>query len=399
METKQTILSDIAYLTIDVPSHIMPFLTYLSECQSKGLNFDVYGPQNIVTSVLNNLGKNHFGFDELSFGKGPVHPALFKSTYQSFLQTIPAIEAIWEENKKKPKLLIADIFATYAKSLATKHKIPLLVLFGSYFVQNVTGDWQQHVEKATLVERDESLVPLQKEVEDKYGVSIKSMRDIIIEGDHNISCISKFIGDLVTLEKENCTYVGPALRDESKCEIPGIDSAFLKDNDLIYVSLGTAQPNMAGFSCYESIIEALKDTEHKVLIGATQGKAEELIAKGLPKNIIVKNWVPQTKVLEHSKLFISHVGAGGMMEALSTGVPVIAIPNFADQPINAGVVEKLNTGRWLKDKSPESIKKLVEEVLANENIKSNCQKYQKIINSEASSGKEMFIEIVKSLMK
>ena len=186
------------------------------------------------------------------------------------------------------------------------------------------------------------------------------------------------------------------MRDEAETQLD-IDPAFLRNRDLIYVSLGTANPNIAGFSTYDAIVDAFKDTEHKVLISATMGKAEELIAKGLPKNIIVKSWVPQLKVLEHSKLFISHVGAGGMMEALSKGVPIVAVPNFADQPLNASDVEKLNTGRSLKDKSLEGVKKLVEEVLASQDIRASCQKYPKLMDSEASKAK--FVEIVRCLIK
>ncbi len=85
------------------------------------------------------------------------------------------------------------------------------------------------------------------------------------------------------------------------------------------------------------------------------------------------------------------------MEALATGVPIIAVPNFGDQPINAAVIEKLNVGRWLKDKSSEGVRKLVEEVLSNEEIKVSRQKYKELFDSQASKAK--FVEVVRSILK
>ena len=102
------------------------------------------------------------------------------------------------------------------------------------------------------------------------------------------------------------------------------------------------------------------------------------------------------RVLEHSKLFISHVGAGGLMEAMRNGVPIIAVPNFGDQPISAEMVERLNVGRWLKDKSVEGMKKLVEEVLKDGEIRDNCQKYKMMIDPMAS--KRKFVKVVKSMI-
>ena len=101
------------------------------------------------------------------------------------------------------------------------------------------------------------------------------------------------------------------------------------------------------------------------------------------------------RVLEHSKLFVSHVGAGGLMEAMRNGGPIIAVPNFGDQPMSAEIVERLNVGRWLKDKSVKGVKKLVEEVLKDEVIRESCEKYKKMIDPKASRKK--FVEIVKSM--
>uniref|UniRef100_A0ABD2WSR0 UDP-glucuronosyltransferase n=1 Tax=Trichogramma kaykai TaxID=54128 RepID=A0ABD2WSR0_9HYME len=54
---------------------------------------------------------------------------------------------------------------------------------------------------------------------------------------------------------------------------------------------------------------------------------------GLPKNVKVLPWIPQQPVLAHKsmRIFITHGGLGGLIEALYYGVPMIGIPLFSDQ--------------------------------------------------------------------
>ncbi|XP_063371652.1 UDP-glucosyltransferase 2-like [Cydia amplana] len=62
---------------------------------------------------------------------------------------------------------------------------------------------------------------------------------------------------------------------------------------------------------------------------------EEL--QNLPKNVHVRKWFPQAGILAHRniKLFITHAGLLSIIEAVHHGVPVLAVPVFGDQPMNA----------------------------------------------------------------
>ena len=390
MEANTQSLSDIAYFITDCKSHAWPFLGHLAHLKSQGISFDVYGAPGFK-DVFGKLPQNISEFDELSWLKASLLD-LFRIIYEGFLKTIPAVEALWEEKKYKPKLIIADMFASFARTLAQKHGIPIVTVYSTHFFTRFPEPVPEYP-----TEGDETLISLQKQVEEKYGVIIQPAKETCFEGDKNISCLPQFVGEIFVPPDDNFVYVGPGFRDEDDAQVLALDPEFLKGNDFIYVCLGATISNIEGFTFYESIIEALKDTEHKVLISATMGKAEELIAKGVPKNIIVKSWVPQLKVLEHAKLFISHVGSGSIVEALAKGVPIIAAPIIADQLVNAEVVDALGVGKWLTDKSPENLKKTVEEVLRSDSIKANCKKYKEMIDPKAS--KEAFVDIIKSFFK
>ena len=56
----------------------------------------------------------------------------------------------------------------------------------------------------------------------------------------------------------------------------------------------------------------------------------------LPSNMKVMSWLPQNDILGHpkTKLFITHCGNNGQMEALYHGEPMIGFPMWTDQLYN-----------------------------------------------------------------
>ncbi|WP_410617057.1 nucleotide disphospho-sugar-binding domain-containing protein [Amycolatopsis sp. lyj-109] len=51
-----------------------------------------------------------------------------------------------------------------------------------------------------------------------------------------------------------------------------------------------------------------------------------------------------TALLAASDVFVTHAGFSSVREALSAGVPMVAVPLFADQPANARRIEELGAG-------------------------------------------------------
>lgn len=69
-----------------------------------------------------------------------------------------------------------------------------------------------------------------------------------------------------------------------------------------------------------------------------------------PKNLLIRKWFPQDDVLAHPniKLLVTHGGMLSTSEAIYHGVPMVTIPFFADQSLNAERARSLGFGVTLK---------------------------------------------------
>jgi len=130
---------------------------------------------------------------------------------------------------------------------------------------------------------------------------------------------------------------------------PSISSRLPQDFDLaaiagkrpIYISLGTVFNQAIDF--YKLCFKAFGNTDHTVVMSI--GKQNQLGDLGdIPDNFIIKQYVPQTDVLQYAKLFITHGGMNSTNEGLYYGVPLIVIPQNADQPIIAQRVASIGAG-------------------------------------------------------
>lgn len=55
-----------------------------------------------------------------------------------------------------------------------------------------------------------------------------------------------------------------------------------------------------------------------------------------PSNVMIRSWLPQNDIFAHPnvKLFISHGGLLGNLEAIYAGLPVLGMPFYGDQKRN-----------------------------------------------------------------
>ncbi len=120
------------------------------------------------------------------------------------------------------------------------------------------------------------------------------------------------------------------------------------DRPLVLLSLGSLALTLCGMDeILEPILRALGELRCEVIL--TLGGHSELrkTLVDTPANVHVVDYVPQAALLASCDLFITHAGFNAFREALAAGVPMVALPSFADQPVNADRIVALGVGERL----------------------------------------------------
>ncbi|MCQ6280867.1 macrolide family glycosyltransferase [Bacillus sp. EB600] len=188
---------------------------------------------------------------------------------------------------------------------------------------------------------------LTKMVKEKYGVEIHSPYEVFCNpAPLTIVYTTREFQPFGEAFDQTYKFVGPSI--SSRFIQDNFDLAAIKGKSPIYISLGTVFNRAIDF--YKLCFEAFENTNHTVVMSI--GKQTPLLELGeIPQNFIVKNYVPQTEVLKYTKLFITHGGMNSTHEGLYYGVPLIVIPQSADQPIIAGQVANIGAGIQLEMQS------------------------------------------------
>ncbi|KAJ3642499.1 hypothetical protein Zmor_025270 [Zophobas morio] len=168
---------------------------------------------------------------------------------------------------------------------------------------------------------------------------------------------------------------------------------------VIYFSMGSnAKSSQFPKEKLEAFLKAFSKLEETVL-----WKWEDDILPELPTNVKTGKWLPQQDILAHPnvKLFITHGGLLSTTEAVYHGVPVLAIPIFGDQTINAKLAENNVYGLVLpyEEISEQSLQNKIQEILKNPRYKTNAKRRSKIFHDRHVGPKETAIYWVEYVIR
>lgn len=150
---------------------------------------------------------------------------------------------------------------------------------------------------------------------------------------------------------------------------------------IVYISLGSIISDR-GF-CRECI-KAFGNTEFSVVLNTGKIAPESLGA--IPPNIHAYSFVPQIEVLSHSDVFLTHCGMNSINEALTLGVPMVAMPFINDQLTNAQQIVKLKLGERVRafPYNGKEMFEAVKNVYSDVKYKQNAVKMQNMIRNQMS---------------
>jgi zeaxanthin glucosyltransferase len=173
-------------------------------------------------------------------------------------------------------------------------------------------------------------------------------------------------------------YAGPFHDGKGRLDFP-FPWDQLTGEPIVYASMGTVQVgNPDVFSAIAAAVSKHKGLQLVLAIGNVL-RPEQI--GPVPNNAIVVNNAPQLELLKKASVCITHAGFNTVLEALTQGVPQIAIPITNDQPGVAARIAHKKTGKTtsLDGLDASNLSALLDEVLNNPIYRDNSCSIQKAI--------------------
>jgi MGT family glycosyltransferase len=161
----------------------------------------------------------------------------------------------------------------------------------------------------------------------------------------------------------------------------------LDGRPLIFASLGTVAfpANVANLPVYRKIAAACVglDAQLVLALGRWDEAGEGMRKKlgELPGNHLLVDFAPQLALLDKASLLITHAGVNTVLEAISRGVPMVALPRSADHPGMASRIEHSGVGLRASFRrcTADELRRLIQRVLSEDVFRQRVRELQKVM--------------------
>lgn len=177
------------------------------------------------------------------------------------------------------------------------------------------------------------------------------------------------------------SFRAPLDRSDADCDFLPSWWARLDDRPVVYVTLGTVFATESG-DLFARLLTGLGQLPVEVVVTVGPDISPEEFGPQ-PEHVHVEQWVPQSLLLPHADLVVSHGGSGTVIAALAHGLPQVVIAMGADQMHNAGRVQALGVGRALHPvtTTPAEVRDTVAALLTDDRAQSAAQRMQREITA------------------
>jgi len=191
----------------------------------------------------------------------------------------------------------------------------------------------------------------------------------------------------------NFHFVGP-LRDARNSEFP-FPWHRLNGKPLVYASLGTLQNRK--LEVFRSFAEACADLPVQLVITHGNGLNETAVSR-LPGSPLVVGYAPQLELLARTRLTLTHAGLNTVLDSLTHGVPLVAVPITYEQPAIASRIRFTGVGEVvsLKRLNAGNLREIISRVLNDPSYLENASQVKSSIAQ--AGGAVRAVEIIESVL-
>ncbi|MFJ8447496.1 macrolide family glycosyltransferase [[Kitasatospora] papulosa] len=325
---------------IPIVSHVLPGLEILRELVARGHRV-TYANDPAVADLITATGAEFVPYRSslpVADNNWPTDPIAAMDVFlDDAVQALPQLRAAYSTDRAD--LYLYDIGAYAARALAESQGRPVLQLSPTFVA------WDGYAEEVTAALWE---LPGADAYRAKFGHWLAGSGAVTTDVDtfsgrpaRALAMIPRAMQPHADrVDAHAVSFVGPCFgsrTDRAAWNRPA------GAGNVLLISLGSAYTRQPDF--YRRCLEAYGDLAgwHVVLQVGKYVDPEEL--GRVPDNVEVHSWVPQSSILEQADAFVTHAGMGGSSEGLYTGVPMIAVPQGAEQFMNADRLVELGVAR------------------------------------------------------
>ena len=366
-------MSKIVFFGIPAHGHTNPTLGVVRELVSRGHQVWYYS-YHLMREKIESAGATFVPFDDYDMelrldakdsarlGKDLAFSA------KILVDTTLALDdrVCREMETLKPDCIVADSMALWGKAVAQKLSIPFVSSTTTFaFNRHSAKIMKQSV--GELLKMILSMLRTAKQVRrlQEKGYPVKNILDIIGNDDntHTIVYTSPEFQPSSETFSDNYAFVGPSIR-------PAVENIEKKRETLIYISMGTVNNDMLPF--YKQCLSAFADTEYQVILSVGDLVSLEDFGE-LPENNSDFSHLDQIAVLQQADVFVSHCGMNSVSESLYFAVPLVMLPQTAEQGGVAERVRQLGAGVKLDKTDATSLRQAVNILLTDSSYQQNAR--------------------------
>ncbi|MBM0227471.1 macrolide family glycosyltransferase [Micromonospora sp. ATA51] len=356
-------MSAVAFLNISMHGHINPTLPVAAELVRRGHSVTYHTtPAHAEEIAATGARVLLYSGDDVPLSGPPTPVTVMEQLARTAVRVLPTV--LTDLRGVRPDLIVHDSLCPWGPVAARELDVRAASSFTTFaFNRHVPsptrGSWELLAAAAALPRPAGRYLKSRWELRRRYDTRAVPLIDLAnIRQPLNLVYTSRALHPAADSFDQSYRFVGPSVG--ARPAHPSFPVDRLRD-PVLYASLGTlfkADPRLLrGFA------GALAPLGGTVIVST--GHTDPAALGPLPANVIAHRSVPQPEVLARAALFITHGGVNSVNEALYAGVPMLVVPQGADQMLVASRVVELDASLSIRteDVDVEGVRALAQRLL------------------------------------
>ncbi|TDD43392.1 oleandomycin glycosyltransferase [Nonomuraea terrae] len=335
-------MSTIAFLNIAMHGHINPTLPVVAELVRRGHSV-TYHTSPAFSQEIEAAGATvclYPGGDR-PLPDPPMPVTMLDGLARTAVGLLPPV--LSDLRAVRPDLIVHGSACPWGAVAARELDVPAASCFTTFAFNGsvpspTRASWELLAAAATRPRHVHGYLRSRRELARRYDTGGLPLVDLAnVRQPLNLVFTSRAFQPDVDAFDPSYRFVGPSLGARPP------DPSFAADRlrgPVLYASMGTVVD--AGPQLLRAFATALAPLGGTVVIST--GRTDPAALGPLPGNVLARRFVPQPEVLARAALFVTHGGMNSVNEAMHAGVPMLVVPQGADQPLVARRVVELGAG-------------------------------------------------------